>query len=393
VKISLSRMACLAAALIAASALLSLACTVKKKRAPGPLVVWLLADPDTDSFFRLLSDEFSKQADIEIELVFKETYEVRALLFNNPESIQGKVDLVEVDLYDLEQAAPAMEFLDPLFSQLERTESFPIGALAAGEFSGRKKFIPWRLSWPMMAVSSSLAPPDTWERLGQTAQANPGEVLIPALDDREFFSFLCSVVWAFGGDPAKPYDDGLFQAFQWLAEIGPALSAKSSVTRSAEIFSIPAAERPGIFFEWPQGLLPFILDASFQINLSAAGYPCGRGGNCPVLALGRYFGIPRNPPHLEDAYQFILFIIGANAQNQILFGTPWLPANSQGLTDLGARKAVYSAFAARLRDIKPPPRPVNKIERALTAAGRMLLFEQATPHDAITKYRKLMEQE
>ncbi|HUT52714.1 MAG TPA: extracellular solute-binding protein [bacterium] len=380
--------------LVAAAGLLSPpGCTTGKKRAPGPLRVWLLAEPEAEPMFRTLVDEFKQKSGIEVELVLKEAYEIRALLLNHPRDLEGKVDLIEIDLFDLEDAAPVMDDLTPVMVQLEQSARLYKGSFQAGEFEGRQLLVPWRLSWPIMLASNQVGAPRTWAALGRITRNNPGQVMVPALDDREFFAFLCTLVWSFGGDPAEPYEPGIFEAFQWLQRVSNVLHKDSGATRAAEVASFPAADRPLIFFEWPQGLLPFILNGSLQMDLKAAPCPCGGRGNCPLFSFGRYLGIPKKAPHPEDAQRFILHLISPGSQRAIIFGSPWLPISSDGWGQLGARDLGYRAFSVSANNIKAPPRPLSKIKKAMDEAGKMLLIEHSTADDAITKYRKIMEQE
>ncbi len=385
-----------AAALLCAAvagALCSPGCTVGKKRAPGPLRVWFLAEPEAEPMFRALAEEFKKLNKTEVELVFKDPDDVRDALLNHPEGLKDRADLIEVDLFDLEHAAPVMDDLTPIMPQIAQSGRFYKDALSAGEFDGRQLLVPWRLSWPVMVASSRIKPPRNWDALARIAQQNPGQVLVPALDDREFFTFLCSLVWSFRGDPAQPYEPGIFEAFQWLESASNFLSRDSGVTRAQDVASLPADARPLVFFEWPQGLLPIILSGSLQNDLNAVPYPCGDRGNCPVFFFGRYLGVPRQARHPEDAQKFILFLVSSRAQQTIIFGSPWLPVSSDSWGDLGARQAGYRAFSASAAAIKAPPRPLRKIEKAMDEAGKMLLIENATADQAITRYRKIMEQD
>jgi ABC-type glycerol-3-phosphate transport system substrate-binding protein len=381
------------AVLLAAGLLCLPGCTAGKKRAPGPLVVWFLAEPEAEPMFRTLAEEFRKQSGTEVKLVIKNPHDFRAALLNHPEDLKSQADLIEVDLFDLEDAAPVMDDLTPLMPQIAQSGGLNKGAFSAGEFNGRQLLIPWRLSWPVMVASNRIKPPRNWDALARIAQQNPGQVLVPALDDQEFFAFLCSLVWSFKGDPAEPYGAGILEAFQWLESASNSLSRDSGLTRAKDMASLTADEWPLIFFEWPQGLLPFILNGSLQIELNAVPYPCGGRGNCAVFSFGRYLGVPRQARHPEDAKKFILFLISPGAQQTMIFGSPWLPVSNDCWGGLGARQTGYQAFSTSADFVKAPPRPLRRIEKAMTEAGKMLLIEHATADQAIAKYRDIMVQD
>jgi hypothetical protein len=381
--------ACAALALALAAAF---GCTVKKERAPGPLVVWLQKQPGEADAMGILAEEFRRETDIELELVFKEPYEIRSILLNNPKDLEGKVDVIEVELFEREAAAPYVQDLAVLLRQIEGGGAFSNAAMQAGVIDGAQKFLPWRLSWPMMVTSSSISAPGTWRELAKTAQDNADEVLIPGLNDDEFFALLCSMVWSFGGDPAKPYDDGIIETLLWLSDLSGQIRAESGAIGAAEIADFASAGRPLVFFEWPQGLLPFILDGSLNSNLTAQPIPCGFRNNCPTFFFGRYLALPARAPHLEDAYRFMLFMVSPRVQNRMIFASSWLPMRKDGWGDLGARDQAYRAFSLRFDDLRPPPPNLRKVEKALNRAGRMVLFEHETTSDAITQYRKIMEE-
>jgi len=88
-------------------------CTVQQKeRTPGPLVVWLMSDPAARQIFELYGREFEDRFDVELELVFKDPWDLANDLRTHPERVEGQVDLVELDLFDLEEFAPLMRNLD-----------------------------------------------------------------------------------------------------------------------------------------------------------------------------------------------------------------------------------------------------------------------------------------
>ena len=132
----------------AAVAIQVFGCTVKKDRAPGPLVVWLISDPASEEFFRLYADDFSQNTGIPLELVFKDPAEVRSLLINYPEDVLGEVDLIETDLFDVYDFAPHMQGLEDLLRTVPRISNYYESALSACEYQGQRRFLPWRLSWP-----------------------------------------------------------------------------------------------------------------------------------------------------------------------------------------------------------------------------------------------------
>ena len=136
-----------------------------------------------------------------------------------------------------------------------------------------------------------------------------------------------------------------------------------------------------------------ILEGSLQSSLEVMPFPCAQGRRCPVFAFGRFLGVPKKAPHIEDAYEFIIHFTSSRVQQQMIFATPWLPVRTDGWGDLGPRKEGYEAFFAHSRNIEAPGGDLKKLERALTSAGRMVLFQEAAPVEALLKYGEILEQE
>jgi ABC-type glycerol-3-phosphate transport system substrate-binding protein len=362
-------------------------CSTKKKRAPGPLVVWLQEEEGDRDKLQYFADKFEEANGTPVEVEFIPRYELARRLADHPEQVLGRADVVEADLFELEATAPSMQDVTSLFATGSDAVSICPAAAESGEFEGQRKFVPWRLSWPTMLAKREYGQLTTWNALADAAAKNPGTLFFPALNDREVFALTMALVWAYGGDPLKPDEQGFQTALAWLARVSPLLDQDSRMMHAREVPGLPRDKRPGIFFEWPEGIIPLVLDASVLEYLKPLPLPCGPGGKCPVFAFGRYLAIPNQAPHREDALRFIEHLVSASVQREMIYASPWLPVRADGWSELGPRKTAYEGCLLRARDLVPAPRPLNRIEPALAKAAKMVLVEGKSPEEATAAYK------
>lgn len=368
-------------------------CTVKKEeRAPGPLTVWLMSDPQSKIERGIVASDFKNLYSVPLELSFKDPFEIVVALRDHQDDVLGKVDLIELDLFDLEEMAPLMEDLKPLLLSLEGRRYLYNPAVEAAEFDGRQCFFPVGLSWPALVkktgIESNL---ENYRDLMGVGRENPGWIAFPALNDRDFFALLCSLVWAFGGDPSQPDDPGLKRAFAWLEQMSEYISLESTIIGPGDATNIPMERRPYVFFEWPQGLISLDIGGELYIDYKALPVPCGDVNKCPAFFFGRYLGVPRGAPHLRDAFRFIGHMVNPDIQRQLLFASRWLPVRGDGWGEMGARAEAYQALSIRADDIRKPPPNLKKVKEALTRAGTMVLFEKEGASEALERYAAEMQ--
>jgi len=376
----------LALALLALTLFPPLSCTTKKERRPGPLTVWLTADSDEDATqLRVLGEDFKRQAKIPLELVLKTPYEMQFTVLKHPEDLTG-VDVVEVDLFDLPEAARGMADVSAALEGIEGTERLYLGGFEAGRIEGVQRFIPWRLSWPALVVTPELAEVQDWESLVQAEEENPGGFVIPALDEREFYALLCAIIWGQGGDPADAGKIGPGLAF--LARLSAIVSVRSGAIGTGSVAQLPREDRPRIFFEWPAGILALCKDASIPMDFRAVALPCGSTRCIPFF--GRYLGSPATAPHPEDAARFLHFMISPKAQQHQMFASTWLPVRSDGWGDLAGREDGYHPLAVGGQLLRALPLEA-KVREAVVKAGKMALFEGADPEAALEEYRRVIK--
>lgn len=366
--------------------------TPSEERVPGPLVVWMISEPEAKDKFQYFGDLFEENTGIDLELEFKETWELRPLLEDRSERIEGKVDVVEVDMVDMARDAPFMEDMSGVFNEMGRLSMFYSPALDAGIFEGRQAYLPWRLSWPLMMVSHDVDKELlSWTYMERIVTSrDSGEFLLPALNDRELFLIMTSIIHAKGGDPTNATHYSIRESFEFLDKIADKLDTRSSYTSSMGISEISQKNRPMISFAWPDSLEPLILDASIPLYYDAQPMPCGLKRKCGVAFTARFFAIPSNAPHKEDAYAFLEFMTSVEIQTRMIFATPWLPVRKDGWGDLGSRQKSYGAFQRSARNLVPPPvEKMDAYESALAETARMVLFQGAEPEEAAKKYAEL----
>jgi len=364
----------------------------EEERAPGPLLVWMISDPNSNFKVNLFADKFEDDYGIETKVEFKEDYEITALLRRGHSSLRGRVDVIELDLFDLVEAAPNMEDISPIFEEALSPEAFIAPALTSGQFGTRQLFVPWRLSWPAMVVDNNIDRDDLriWKTLRSYARENPGKVHIPALRERELFALVCSLVMSYGGDPADPDGVALRNAFVYLQNLAPHINYASLGAEGGDFAKMDPDDRPDIFFDWPGGIIPLITEAAIPLYYSTAPLPCSSARGCAVMPFGYFLGSPADAPHPKDAHQFIAHMTTQGVQSEIIYTSPHLPAVRTGWGDMGIRKDPYQAFRASVKNLRTPPRDLARIEEPLAKVAKMILFEKMLAMDAIDEYREMI---
>jgi ABC-type glycerol-3-phosphate transport system substrate-binding protein len=368
-------------AFLLAAGLLGLAgCTVKKDRAPGPLLVWIASEDDAELMeLRMMAEAFRKQTKIQLELVTKSSYDMQFTLLRHPEDLVG-VDVVEVDYFDLPQLADRMTNIKKVFDKLDGLGRLNKVAFSAGIVGGNQKFIPWRLSWPALAATSDYAHPGSFGALAEQAETDELTVMFPALEDRDLYALLCAVAWSVQADPTEP-GPAMASAMDLYARLAKVVPMDASAASPGD--AAAKSSRPDIIFDWPHGLLA--LGTAIPLDLESTPLPCGGGTNC-VPFFGRYLASPNDAPHPDDAIQFIQFMISARVQTRLATNTEWLPVRTDGFADLAGRQDAYQGISDEASMLRALPQS-EKTRKALVAAGRLILFEGATAEQGMEEFR------
>lgn len=357
-------------------------CTTKKERVPGPLVVWISAEDEEMMELRLLSDDFTAQTKIPLELVIKTPYELQFALLRHPEDLAG-VDVVEVDYFDLPEVSGQMQDLEKALQGIEGTERLFVEAFNEGRINGVQRFVPWRLSWPAMVSTSGYAHESSFANLAAQAASDQVTVLWPAMEDRDLYALLCAVCWSVQADPSDP-GPTLNQAMKLIAALAEVIPLKSSATRPGGIAEMD--DRGEIFFEWPNGILA--LGTDIPLDFESSPLPCNNADCVPFF--GRYLAVPKNADHQEDAAKFVHFMISPHAQSRLAGVSSWLPVRSDAFGDLGGRARPYEGLTGGSTMLHPLPRD-PKVQKALVAAGRKVLFEEASPEEGLREFNRLIK--
>ncbi len=381
----------LAAALFAAALCLFISCTVKEeKHEPGPLKVWLMKDPEAEVQIKSMVAEFESKKDFEVELEFKDTYDINSALIEG-EAAEAGVDVVEVDIFDMAGLSEHMQDASGVLLEIESTESFYNAPVLAGKFEGEQRFIPFRLSWPALVSRADVRGRfRTWDHLSGAAMGAE-QVGVPALDDRELCVLVCSLIYANNGDPGDPGSPGFGSAFSWLEQISGRVLIGSGAAKSGDMGSWPEDEMPGVFFEWPEGLAAMEISGLLAYDFEVHPFPCADTRSCAVVFLGRYLGVPEKARHEKDAFSFIRYMVSSSAQRRLLFTSPWLPVRSDGWGDMGARKVAYRALRHSANNLKRPPRRIKELTGPLSNAARDVLFFGKGADTALKEYKTALE--
>ncbi len=360
--------------------------TGQRRKDPGTLLVWLVENPEAEISLGIFADQFEDYGGAKVEIEYKDPLDLRHALIEDP-SLLDDVDVVEVDLFDLEDAAPAVRDLQPLFTKSFDIGLFYGGPFEAGKFGDKNLFIPWRLSWPALVISQDyFLKYKNLDYLAKVAEHERAQMAIPAADDREFYAFVCSVVFCFGGDPEDPEDPGLLDAMNWLAQISPLVTDESAIIRGGEVHT-HYASLPEVFIEWPKGLVPLTFDDTIPGYYRVVPILEGAGNFKGEAFLGSYLAVTAASENEEEAMNFIVAMCSSQVQQDLLFNSNALPVRKDGWGHTGTvRETAYGAFAQAAINLKAPPRDLKKISEGLARAGRRVLFEDKSPKFALAEY-------
>ena len=369
-------------------------CTTKEKREPGPVVVHFIDDPESRVVIGLLTDQFIKFYKIPVEIKFVDEMDLRFNILEDTDKLEETVDIVELDLYYLEDAQKKMTDLSNVVNDRNASGRYYHGPLEAGKFDEEYKFIPFRLSWPLMMVSKDYRRKIVnFSNLSRMSSDDLKTVVFPSLKEREFFQIVFAIIKEYEGDPENLDDPNLYEAFRFMAELGPRINTISKVNSAGDSLNYSSYDMPMVFFEWPTATIELAIRGTIPKEISALPLPSLEGKNGGTFAFGRYLGILKNARHNEDSIKYIQFMTSGPSQSKLLYGSPWLPTKNNGWGKIStARREAYVAYISSGSVLIPPPRKLKKVESAITSAAWQVMYEGKDPKDALRESKNLMKE-
>jgi ABC-type glycerol-3-phosphate transport system substrate-binding protein len=368
-------------------------CTTKKEREPGPLVAHFIDDPESRVIIGLLTDQFIEIYRIPVEIEFVDETDLRFNIIEQYDDLEEKVDVIELDLYYLEDAQEKMSDVSKVIRDPNSSGKFYFGPLEAGKFDEEYKFVPFRLSWPLMMISpDNKREVTSFQKLLSINPDNLETVVFPSLKEKEFFQVIFSIIKEYGGDPKNLDDPNVYEAFSFMSQLGPQINPGSKVFSAGDSLKFSDYDTPAVFFEWPYAVIEMSINGKIPREIEAKPLPCQGTSNGGTFAHGRYLGILKDARHKKDAIKYLQFITSSTSQSELLYGSPWLPSKNTGWGNINtARQQAYSAYIQSCFCLARPPRNIRKVESALTSAAWQVMYEGKDPKKALQESKSLLK--
>ena len=347
-------------------------------------------------FVRAVLPPFEAEQDARVELTDGTTDEAIGALGND----NGALDLLSVDTealggllagklasaVDSERAALANEVVPSVLGALEAN-----GALYA---------LPYRpTTWityynTALFGAARLDPPRTWDELlaaASTLRAQDGGGLIElqgatsATAGGPAAQQFAELIWAFGGDPLTPTDDGARAAGAFLARLGPQLSVGSRDAKIDTMARDLATNAAALGPNWPS-VATDLLQRGGKTDLSVAPTIGGPAGGPRVLS-GQILVVPTGARQRRLALAFAAHLRSRSMQETFARELAWLPAREDAFFAAPTwQRGVAAAALAALRDARALPPLADRVgfDTALGDAFRQIAFEGTDPDTALT---------
>ncbi len=343
------------------------------------LTIALAVFPNEAERYRGVVRDFEAREHVRVQIIAETYGDILQALEVQARGGRGSLDLAELDLAMLGQAASDVEPLDRIVSP-NAQKLFPDVAWRAGRVDAHLYFVPHRLMWQAMIYNRLMVPnpPATWDDLAVFVRAHPGKF---ALKAGRYEGLICDVmpfVWSAGGDECEPGAAGSLRALEFLDALAPSLNPLSPVFREMSVLEAQARGSVWIHFNWPfaigylqaKGLAP-------SVDLSAP-LPAGPDGRATPLG-GGYLGIPVSAPHPQLAAEFLRFLLTRATQERLSRALGWYgsivpePGSQEALLYIG-----YTAMRPYLR-ARPAVDCYMQLSNGWQRAVREVLFNRAPP--------------
>jgi ABC-type glycerol-3-phosphate transport system substrate-binding protein len=331
--------------------------------------------------YRGVVAEFEGAARRRVIVVPQQYADIRRALAAEAAGGRGTLDLVELDIYSLAEAAPDVAVLDPsaLSAALEAMEP---AAVEAGEIDGLR-FVPHRISWQAVLYNHTVLgrAPATWEELLAVARAQPGRIGLKGALYEGLTCDVLSFVWSAGGQADAFDDDAALTAFRFLAALAPYLHPQSATFKEATVAEAMARGELVLHLNWPFALSLYASQGLAPDPIRSAPLPQGPGGAFTVLG-GGYLAVPRNAPHPAAAIALLGHLLGRDAQEHLARDLGWFSARGDVAIEAGGLLGGYAAMRDRVR---PRPRRPDypRLSRLWQRAFRAVVFDGERPAAAL----------
>jgi len=237
-------------------------------------------------------------------------------------------------------------------------------------------------------------PPRTWDELLLAAGAlrtpdGGGRVALQGATGPAAQQFV-ELIWAFGGDPLHPIDDGARAAGAFLARLGPQLAAGSRDAKIDTMTRDLATNAAALGPNWPS-VATDLLQRGGKTDLAVAPTIGGPAGGPRVLS-GQLLIVPPGAKERKLALALAAHLRSGAMQELFARELAWLPAREDAFLAAPAwQRGVSAAALAALKGARalPPLADRPGFDAALGDAFRRIAFERADPDTALATAGRL----
>lgn len=330
--------------------------------------------------------EFTRETGIGVNLIGQQYEQIRTVVEAEFQAGRGRLDLVELDVYQLPLLWSAMQPISRLIhTRTELKTSIPHDAWTVGFFGQPSKllYLPHRLNWQAMIYDSETLPepPADWESLLAIAQAHPGRI---GLKMAQYEGLVCDIfpfLWQAGGDPLKPDSPEALTAMRYLKQLAGAFNPAVRSYKEESVRQAQEYREILLHYNWPFVVPIFRSKGLMPSPFKTASMPKGPAGGATVLG-GGYLGIPATAPHPEAAGKLVQYLTSADAQTALARHLGWFPIRPEGWEGFTAEdRDFYAGFMAMQPHIRARPNVPHypAVSEAWQEGGYAILFEGQEP--------------
>lgn len=258
------------------------------------------------------------------------------------------------------------------------------------KFDGKLYFMPYRPNVKVEFYDEArfrqygLKAPETWDELlevAKTFKEKEGIARYGYMGKQggartvTLFEFIRSA----GGDPVVLNDEGSVKAFRFLQELYQYTSSEVIKSSFAEVNSMLATGTVYLAGNWPF-CANVVVKEGGKTDIKAYVGVKGPEGYNKVLG-GNVLAIAENTAHMEEAMQFIEYIMSKEAQEAFITDMGWMPAREDALGAVEEWQKPYMEAvleAAKYAEPRPVLAYFSEVDKAINDAYQEIVVDGAT---------------
>ncbi len=342
-------------------------------------------------YMEVLKD-FEQETGIEVRLVAQQYEQIRSSIEAEAKADHGRLDLVELDLYQLPLLKDAMQPLGGLIENEEELEAkTPADAWAVTTFGDPPAllYLPHRLNWQALIYDAEkiAAPPETWNDLLAIAQAHPGALGYKLSRYEGLVCDVFPILWQAGGDPLQPGGPGAIEAVEFMLQLSKAFNPAVRSYKEQTILDAQQLREIVLHPNWPFAVAQLRGKGMLPGPMQTAPLPAGPAGRATVLG-GGYLGVPATAPRPIEAGQLLDYLTSGPTQRRLVEKLGWFPIREEGWEAFSEEdRTLYAGFLAMREHVRARPNVAAyaEISQVWQEGIHAILFDDEVPAAALAR--------